>query len=124
MESLYAHISSPGAWETEDSDDHRAAKCSHMLLALLHSFTERFRYLKAPHHQLEFFHGTQHRMLEIFLKEVAGKHLMPIHNKTWLIFFSPFFVLFCDLQCGGSGRTGRIGGNGGGPPVLRPRHGG
>jgi hypothetical protein len=71
--SLYAHLSSPGAWETEDSEDQRAAKCAYMLLALLHSYTERFRYLKATHHQLEFFHCTQYKLLEIFLKEVAGK---------------------------------------------------
>jgi hypothetical protein len=78
VESLYAHLSAPGAWETEESEDHRAAKCAHMLLALLHSFTERFRYLKAPQHQLAFFNGTQHRLLEIFLKEVAGNFRFPL----------------------------------------------
>lgn len=72
VESLYAHLSAPGGWDAEESEGPRAAKCAHMLLALLHSFTDRFKYLKSSHHQLQFFKGTQYKLLEIFLKEVAG----------------------------------------------------
>lgn len=72
VESLYAHLTSSENWEMEESEGRRAAKCAHVLLALLHSYSERFRYLKNPHHQLMFFEGTQLHLLEIFLKEVAG----------------------------------------------------